>query len=195
MPVRQIVQLIAYGAFLIHRHHETADFVLHAIATGAFDRHFGGWFGQQNAAALGCPFKRIEHPVRAHERADEQTDRDPEHIAGPAEIGDLGLGRHRVGNHDHAALGRLQERGAPIDIGHPPFRAVDGDPVIDLIGLGGVQDDSGKHIAKRALQGQTDNDRQGTGRRQNPLDRQIEHIGQGGDDRDQENHRAEQVLE
>ncbi|MNQ74912.1 hypothetical protein D3C85_896830 [compost metagenome] len=44
------------------------------------------------------------------------------------------------------------------------------------------------------MQGQPDDDRQRTGRRQHALDRQIEHIGQGGNDRDQENHRTEQIL-
>ncbi|MNS74672.1 hypothetical protein D3C72_1081550 [compost metagenome] len=128
-------------------------------------------------------------------RAYLHADRDTKHIARPAEIDDLGLGRQRVGDHRHAALTGLQARGAPVDIGNPAFGAVDGNPVIELIRLGGVEDDPGKHIAERALQGQTDNDRQRPGGRQYAFDRQIQHIGQRRDDRDEENHRAEQVLQ
>jgi hypothetical protein len=90
-------------------------------------------------------------------------------VARPAEVDDLGLGRQRIGNHRHAALGRLQARGAPIDVDDPAFGAVDGDPVIQLIGLGGVEDDPGKHVAEGALQGQADNDRQRAGRGQHAL--------------------------
>ncbi|MCY1366792.1 hypothetical protein D9M69_536980 [compost metagenome] len=123
-----------------------------------------------------------------------QRNGDAEHIARPTEIDDLGLGCQGVGNHRHATLGGLQARGTPVDVGDPALHAIDGDVVIELIGLGGVQDDPGKHVTEGTLQGQPDDDRQRTGRRQHALDRQIEHIGQGGYDRDQENHRTEQIL-
>ncbi|MNY42692.1 hypothetical protein D3C86_1776060 [compost metagenome] len=45
------------------------------------------------------------------------------------------------------------------------------------------------------MQGQADDDRQGAGGGQYALDRQIEHISQGGDDRDKENHSTQQVLQ
>ncbi|MNF44505.1 hypothetical protein D3C84_256160 [compost metagenome] len=45
------------------------------------------------------------------------------------------------------------------------------------------------------MQGQADDDCHRTGRRQHALDRQIEDIGQRGNDRDQENHRPQQVLQ
>ncbi|MNR58811.1 hypothetical protein D3C85_1799050 [compost metagenome] len=45
------------------------------------------------------------------------------------------------------------------------------------------------------MQGQADDDRQRAGRGQDALDREFEHVGQGGDDGDQKDHRAEQILQ
>ncbi len=45
------------------------------------------------------------------------------------------------------------------------------------------------------MQRQADDDRQGPGGGQHALDRQFQHIGQGGDDGDEEDHRAHQVLQ
>ena len=195
MPVSQIEQLIAHRTFLVHRRHKAADFVFDTGTAGAFQCDARRGIVQQRTAALHRPFQRIDHRIGPGMRADLDTDGQAEHVARPAEVDDLGLGRQRVGNHRHAALAGLQTRSAPIDVDDPAFGAVDGDPVIDLIRLGGVEHDPGKHITEGALQRQTDNDRQGPGRRQHTFDRQIQHVGQGRDNRDQENHRTEQILQ
>jgi len=44
------------------------------------------------------------------------------------------------------------------------------------------------------LQRQADDDRQGAGGGQYTLDRQIQHVGQGGDDGDEKNHCPKQIL-
>ena len=195
MPVGQVVKLVAGFALEAHGRHKTADFVFHATASGGLERHAGRRLGQQRSAALHRTLQGFDHGLRARMGADLQADRQAEHVRRTREVDDLGLGRQGVGDHRQAALGGLQACGTPVDIGDTAFGAVDGDPVIDLVRLGGIEDDPGKHVAQGALQGQADDDRHGAGGGQHALDRQVEHVGHGGDDRDEENHRAQQVLQ
>jgi hypothetical protein len=51
MPVRQIVELIAYLALLVHRGDKPADFVFDTGTAGAFQRHFRRRLVQQHATA------------------------------------------------------------------------------------------------------------------------------------------------
>ncbi|MNT41744.1 hypothetical protein D3C72_1781170 [compost metagenome] len=117
------------------------------------------------------------------------------YIVGLAEIEQLGFGRDRVGDHRHAAVAGEQAGGAPVDVDDFAFGAVDADRVTDLIGAGGVEDDPGKHIAERALQCQTDNDCHHPGRRQQAFDRQLQYIRGGGNNRDQEDHGTQHILQ
>ena len=128
---------------LSHRGNETADLVFGATAARAFQRHARCGRVEQLPTALHRPLQRVDHRMGPRIGADLHADRYAEHIARPTEVDDLGLGRQRIGNHRHAALTGLQTRGTPVDISDAAFGAVDGNPVIELIGLGGVEDDAG----------------------------------------------------
>ncbi|MNZ83585.1 hypothetical protein D3C78_1023180 [compost metagenome] len=195
VAVGEIEQLVAHLALFSHRGDEAAQFVLHGIAAGLADAHARCRRGEQRAAAVERLLQRIDRPLRADQRADFEGDADAEQMLRAAEVEHLGLRRHRIGHHGQAALSGLQVGGAPVDLHHLAFDAVDGDPVIQLVGLGGVQHDAGEHVAEGALQRQADDDRHHPGRRQQALHWEFEHVAGGGDEGGEEDQRADHVLQ
>ncbi|MCY1509916.1 hypothetical protein D9M68_442740 [compost metagenome] len=195
VTVRQVVHQVADLGLVLAGADEAAGLVFHGLEVRALDRHLGPGRGEQGADALHRPLQGIQHPPRAYLGGHLEADGHAGQFVGTAEVVHLGLGRHRVGDHHRAALAGEQVGGAPVDFHHLAFGAVDGDPVIQLIGLGGVQDDAGEHVAEGALQRQADDDGHDPGRGQQALYRQLHHIGRRGDHRHQEDHRAQQVLQ
>jgi hypothetical protein len=86
-------------------------------------------------------------------------------------------------------------RRSPVDVEHLAFHAVDHDPVIHLIRLGGVEHDAGEHVAQGALQRQADDDGHHPGGRQQAFDRQLQHIARRRNDGSQEHQCADHVLQ
>ncbi|MNI40495.1 hypothetical protein D3C73_947200 [compost metagenome] len=115
--------------------------------------------------------KGIDSPSGANGAGNRYHDTDAIGIAGPTEVEDLGLRRQRVGDHGHAAQLGLQMSGAPIDFHHPALDAINDNPVVHIIGFGGVEHDAGKHVTEGALQCETDNDGHHARGRQQALDR------------------------
>ena len=117
------------------------------------------------------------------------------HIGRAAVVEQPGLGRHRVGDHRQAAGAGQQARGAPVDVQHLAFGAVDRDRVANLVGPRGVQHDAAEHVGQGALQRQADDDGHHPGGGQQAFHRQLHHIASGSHHGGQEDQRSQHILQ
>ncbi|MNH27308.1 hypothetical protein D3C79_874130 [compost metagenome] len=116
-------------------------------------------------------FQRIKDTAGAYFGWYYHGDGDAVDIVGLAEIKQLGLGSHRVGNHRQAAIARQQSRRSPVDVDHLAFSAIDADRIADLIGASGIEHDPREHVTEGALQRQADDDGHHPGSGQQAFDR------------------------
>src|SRR5262245_13717270 len=66
---------------------------------------------------------------------------------------------------------------APVQFHHASLHTiVKPYPIIYLVGTAKAEHHAGEHITQRALERQTDDDRNGAGSRQQTLDRQVQHV-------------------
>ncbi|MNE15940.1 hypothetical protein D3C80_1088660 [compost metagenome] len=191
----QVEQLIAYFTLFAQFGDEAAGHVFGHGFAGLLEHGFRRRIEQQAATALKGAVQGIEYPARADVVGHLNADRHAVHIERAAEVDDLCLGRHRVRHHSGAAGAGQQVGGTPVDVQHLAFNTVDGNPVIDLIRLGGIEHDAGEHVAQGALQCQTHHDGDDAGGRQQTFHRQLQHVAGGGHHGNQEHQCTDDILQ